>query len=84
MYEVYLERAAERDLKKLSEDQFQRILPHLKDLSINAKPRGSRKIKGSTNDWRIRVGDYRIIYEVDEKAKAVMILRIRYRKEAYR
>ncbi len=84
MYDVYLERSAERDLKKLSADLFQKIISHLKDLAINPRPPGSRKIKSSKNDWRIRVGDYRIIYEVDEKAKAVMILKIRYRKEVYR
>ena len=44
MYELS-ERGAERDLKKLPEDQFQRILPHFKDLSINARPPGSRKIR---------------------------------------
>lgn len=84
MYEVYLERSAERDLKKLPADLFQRLVAHLKNLAIHPKPPGSRKIRGSVNDWRIRVGNYRIIYEVDEKAKAVRIMRIRYRKEAYK
>jgi len=39
---------------------------------------------GSKSDWRIRVGSYRIIYEIDEKAKAVKVMRVRYRREAYR
>jgi mRNA interferase RelE/StbE len=84
VYELYLERAAERDLKKIPKDLFQKILSHLKDLAVNPRPPGSRKIKSSSNDWRIRIGDYRVIYEIDEKTKAVMILRVRYRKEAYR
>jgi len=42
------------------------------------------KITGSKNDWRIRIGDYRVIYEIDEKAKHVRIFRVRHRREAYR
>ena len=68
MYEVFLERRAEQDLdlKKLSTEIFHRIIPHLEALSENPKPPGCRKITGSKSDWRIRVGDYRVIYEVDE------------------
>jgi mRNA interferase RelE/StbE len=69
VYEVLLERRAERDLKALAEDP---------------KPPGSRKIVGSKSDWRIRIGDYRVIYEIEEQAKAVKVMRIRHRKEAYR
>ncbi len=84
MYEVYLERSAERDLKKLPSEAFHRIIPNLKALADNPKPPGCRKIMGSKNDWRIRIGAYRIIYEVDEQAKAVKVMRIRHRREAYR
>ena len=45
---------------------------------------GSRKISGSERDWRIRVGTYRIIYELNVKKKTVKILRVRHRREAYR
>ncbi len=84
MYEVFLERSAERDLKKLVPEVFQRIVLQLKALAANPRPPGCRKIKGTVNDWRIRIGEYRIIYEVDEGAKAVRVMRISYRKEAYR
>ncbi|NVM23665.1 MAG: type II toxin-antitoxin system RelE/ParE family toxin [Desulfobacterales bacterium] len=84
MYEVLLERRAERDIKKLPEETFHRIIPHLKALSENPKPSGCRKITGSKNDWRIRIGDYRLIYEIDARAKAVKVMRIRHRKDAYR
>ena len=84
MYEVLLERNAERDLKKLPKDIFHRIVVSVKSLAQNPKPQGSRKIIGSKNDWRIRVGDYRVIYEIDEEVKAVKIMRIRHRREAYR
>jgi mRNA interferase RelE/StbE len=84
VYEVYLERSAEIDLKRLPTSIFHRIIPQIKTLSGNPRPSGCRKITGSKNDWRIRIGDYRIIYEIDEKAKAVRVMRVRHRREIYR
>ena len=84
MHEVYLEGAAERDLKRLTAEEFHRIIENIRGLRENPRPPGCRKIASSKNDWRIRVGSYRIIYEIDDKAMAIKILRIRYRREAYR
>jgi mRNA interferase RelE/StbE len=84
VYDILIEQAAERDLKKLPADIFKRIIPKIKDLAKNPRPQRSRKIAGSKNDWRIRVGDYRIIYEVDTRANAIRVMRIRHRKEVYR
>ena len=84
MYEILLERRAERDIKKLSIEIFQRIIPRIKALAENPKPTGSRKITGSKSDWRIRIGEYRVIYEVDEKSRVVKVMRIRHRKDIYR
>jgi mRNA interferase RelE/StbE len=84
VYEILIEKAAERDLKKMPAADFERIIPHLKGLAEDARPAGSRKISGSEHDWRIRVGTYRIIYELNEKEKTVKILRIRHRRDAYR
>ena len=84
MYDIYIEKAAERDLKKLPAADFERIIPHLKSLAEDARPPGSRKISCTEHDWRIRVGTYRIIYELNEKEKVVSILRVRHRREVYR
>ena len=84
MYEVLLERRAERDLKKLPGQVFHRIVPSIAGLAENPKPPGCRKISGSKNDWRIRIGEYRVIYEVDDEARAVKVMRVRHRKEVYR
>jgi len=84
VYEVLLERRAQRDIKKLPTEVFQRIIPHIKALAEDPKPPGCRKIAGSKNDWRIRIGEYRVIYEIDEHAEAVKVMRIRHRKEVYR
>ena len=84
MYEVYLERAAERDLSRLPVEIFNRIVPHISALAENPRPPGCRKLTGAENDWRVRIGDYRVIYEIDEAEKAVRVFRIRHRREAYR
>lgn len=84
MYEIYLERAAERDLNKLSPEVFHRVVTAIQSLSGDPRPSGSHKIVGSKKDWRIRVGQYRVIYEVDDQEKAVSIMRVRHRREVYR
>ena len=84
MHEIYLERIAERDLNKLEQSDFDRIVAQMKALAENPRPAGCRKIRGSVNDWRIRAGMYRILYEIDDKAKSIRIYRIRHRKEVYR
>ena len=83
-YEVYLERAAERDLKQVSARNFRRVISHIKMLAENPRPAGCRKISGSKNDWRIRIGNYRVIYDIDDAQRAVRVMRVRHRKEAYR
>jgi mRNA interferase RelE/StbE len=84
LYEIFLEHTAEKDLKKLSGKEFYRIITHIQGLAEIPRPSGCRKIIGTKNDWRIRVGDYRIIYEVDDTERAVKVMRVRYRREAYR
>jgi mRNA interferase RelE/StbE len=84
VYEVHVEKTAESDLKRLPTTIFHRIIPQIRNLAENPRPSGCHKLTGSKNDWRIRIGDYRVLYEIDEKAKAVRIMRVRHRREAYR
>jgi len=56
----------------------------LRALAENPYPHGCRKVSGSTSDWRIRVGDHRVIYAIDKAAHAVRVMRIRHRREVYR
>jgi mRNA interferase RelE/StbE len=83
VYEVYVEKSAENDLKRLPTTTFHRIISKIKALAENPRPSGCRKLTGSKNDWRIRAGDYRVLYEIDERAKAVRIMRVPHRREAY-
>ena len=84
MYEVLIERSAERDLKSLPAALFTRIVPRIKALADTPRPTGCHKLAGSRNDWRIRVGDYRVIYEIEDARKQVKIFRVRHRREVYR
>ncbi len=85
MYEIYLERAAEKDLRRLSSKYFFRIITHIKDLAQNPRPTGCCKISGSKkNDWRIRIGEYRVLYEIKEDKQLVRIMRVRHRRDIYR
>ena len=83
MHEVYLERAAERDLRRLQPTEFQRVIAAIRALAENPRPPGCRKIAGSVNDWRVRVGVLRVIYEIDDGASQVRVMRVRHRREAY-
>lgn len=84
VYEIYLERLAQQDLKRLSPEHFHKIISSTKVLSENPRPSGCRKLFGSKNDWRIRVGDYRVVYKIDDKQGIIKVMRIRHRREAYR
>ena len=64
MYEVLIERTAERDLKSLPTTLFDRIVPRIKALVEIQRPSGCHKLASSRNDWRIRIGDYRVLYEI--------------------
>jgi mRNA interferase RelE/StbE len=83
-YELLIERRTERDFKKLKASLFTLVVERIKALSENPHPPGSRKLSGSQNDWRIRIGDYRVLYEIDNKARTIKIMRVKHRREVSR
>jgi mRNA interferase RelE/StbE len=84
MYRVFLERAAEKQLKQLSAKLRDRVVAAIQALAKNPRPAGCRKLSGTDNDWRIRVGDYRVVYEIDDAGREVRVNRVRHRREVYR
>ena len=84
VYRVLLERGAERDLARLSSEINERVIAAIQALANNPRPPGCRKLVGSKNDWRIRVGDYRVVYEIADKIRVVRVNRVRHRREVYR
>ena len=84
VYRVLLERSAERDLGRLSSEVHSRVIAAIQALAGHPRPPGCRKLVGGKSDWRIRVGDYRVIYEIADAVREVRVNRIRHRREAYR
>jgi mRNA interferase RelE/StbE len=84
VFEVLLERSAEKDLRRLSARIHDQVVDRITALGKNPRPPGCRKLSGSENDWRVRVGDYRIIYEIADVIRVVRVHRIRHRREVYR
>ena len=73
----------EKELNKLSSRLIGRIVPRLESLALNPRPNGCKKLKGGEREWRIRVGDYRMVYTVDDAELLVEVTRIRHRSEVY-
>jgi mRNA interferase RelE/StbE len=84
MYQAVVERSAEKDLRRLGPNVRPRVITAVTALTKNPRPGGSRKLAGTKHDWRIRVGDYRITYEIADEIRVLRINRIRHRREAYR
>lgn len=84
MYEILLENRAEKDLRKLPRDIYRRVVHTIDGLAQNPRPHGSRKLVGSESDWRVRVGDYRVVYEILDSQRLVRIMYVRHRKDAYK
>ncbi len=83
MYKIELRRKAQRSLDRLPKDDFDAVVNAVKRLANSPRPKGVEKIK-SAGLWRIRQGDYRIVYSIDDSQKSVVILRIGHRREIYR
>ena len=83
-YAIELTPAARRDLKRIPDEMLRRITRRIDALAKNPRPPGAEKLSGSENSYRIRVGDYRVLYKILDVSILVIIVRIRHRREAYR
>lgn len=82
-YSVTFARSARKELESLPTTVVRRIFPKIESLSENPRPAGCKKLKGSTDLWRIRVGEYRVIYTVLDNIVHVEIIAVRHRRDAY-
>jgi mRNA interferase RelE/StbE len=83
-YQVEIASAAQRDVKRLPPEVLRKVDAAILDLEQNPRPPGCTKLEGSEDEYSVRVGDYRILYVVDDKARLVTIARVRHRRDAYR
>ena len=84
MYRVVFVRSAAKELQKLPGKVRQRIGRVVDGLQDNPRPQGVKKLVGSQNLYRVRVGEYRIVYAIEDEIRVVRITRVRHRSEAYR
>ena len=84
MYQVVIERRAEKDLDRLPPQIRRRLSESISALASNPRPTGCRKLVGGDDDWRIRVGDYRVIYQIADTIRVVRVNRVRHRREVYK
>jgi mRNA interferase RelE/StbE len=82
-YAVELKPAARKELDRLPFSVVERVFSKLESLAENPRPPGCKKLKGGSNEWRIRVGDYRVVYFIDDPKQLVGVTRIRHRREVY-
>ena len=82
-YQVILPKSVQKELNRLPDEIEDRILARLADLEANPRPTDVRKLKGR-DAWRIRVGDYRVIYEIHDQVLQIIVVTIGHRREIYR
>jgi len=84
MYRIIISNSAEKDMDKLPRISLKKVEIAIDRLSIEPRPSGCKKLKGTNeNLWRIRVGDYRVIYSIADKIEVLDIRRVRHRKDVY-
>ena len=83
MYSVRIMRRAMRDLSNLPQQSADLMCRHIDGLSENPRPRSAKRLQGRT-DYSLRVGVYRVLYDIDDRGRVVTIYRVKHRREAYR
>ena len=82
-YTITFARSARKELESLPTSLIRRIVPRIDGLGKNPRPAGCRKIKGGLDLWRIRIGDYRVVYSINDETRIVDVIRVRHRSKAY-
>ncbi len=80
---ITISSSAKKELKKLRKEVIENIIPMIFELAENPRPQGCKKLKGYADAYRIRIGDYRVVYTIQEDVLVVTVVAVRHRKEAY-
>jgi mRNA interferase RelE/StbE len=83
VHELRIGRSATKELESLADGVLLRVATKIDSLAEQPRPPGCKKLRGADDLWRVRVGDYRIIYAIDDALSAIEIRVIRHRKDAY-
>ena len=82
-YTVLILRRAQKELAQLPTPSYERVRDAIRALAEDPRPRGCLKLTGREG-WRIRIGDYRIVYEIDDQQSTIVVLHVGHRREVYR
>jgi mRNA interferase RelE/StbE len=82
-YNLFVKKSAERELRALPKQDLRRVTERLLRLSHNPRPPGCEKLSGH-DQYRIRQGDYRIVYAIDDAARVVTLVKVGHRRDVYR
>jgi mRNA interferase RelE/StbE len=82
-YILEIKQSARKELDALDDPLFARIDRKLMALASNPRPAGCKKLKGYKDHWRLRVGDSRVVYIIDDAAKRILVTRIAHRRDVY-
>jgi mRNA interferase RelE/StbE len=83
-YQLIILPKAEKELKKLPKKDFEKVDEAILNLAGNPRPAGCKKLQGLIDIYRVRIGDYRIVYHIKDRLLIIEVIRIANRKEAYR
>jgi mRNA interferase RelE/StbE len=83
-FSIHWRSSTKKDLRKLPREEVQRVIEAVEALADDPLRLGAQKLSGSERTYRIRVGDYRVIYEVESEAHILEVQRVRHRKDVYR
>ena len=83
-YQIIIPKPVQKQLKKLPSTIYSQVIPKISNLQENPRPQGVKKLKGFDNEYRIRIGDYRIRYEINDSEKVLILLSCRHRRDAYK
>jgi mRNA interferase RelE/StbE len=83
-YTIIIPKPVQKQLKNLPAETYQRIIEKIEQLSSQPCSLDTKKLKGLENEYHIRIGDYRVRYEINDKALTVLLLSCRHRRDAYR
>ena len=84
VYAVILDKGVQKVLNRLPHSVNNRLILAMRSLATNPRPPGCKKLEGSENDWRIRVGEYRIIYSIEDDKLIVLVIDVGPSKDIYR
>ena len=82
-YSLEIKQSAQKELDALGDVLFGKIDKRILALVSNPRPTGCKKLKGYKDQWRIRIGDYRVIYIIDDTTKIVTVTHVAHRREVY-